>query len=97
MHMILNLQDFYKAGVAHNPVTDISSQAATSDIPDWCFLEGGVQHEYDPAKPRSADEVSAMLNTSPLTLADKVSCKYMYIVIIAVCIACYAYTLLPYT
>lgn len=45
----------YKSSVLRNPVIDLVSMTATTDIADWCFTESGIP--FDPAGnwPRTAD------------------------------------------
>ena len=68
--MFYSFQDFYKAASIRNPVVDIASQSATSDIPLWCFVEAGAN--YDPSNPRVAEKLVTLLKCSPITLVDKV-------------------------
>ena len=44
---------------------------ATSDIPDWACVEGGVT--YDPATPPSSEEMGKMHSTSPMKYIKNVS------------------------
>ena len=46
--------DRFKAGLARNPVMDISLMIHVSDIPDWCYVEAfGVQVGLPPPPARS--------------------------------------------
>ena len=36
----------FKAVVARNPVINIASMAASTDIPDWCANEAGLNYDY---------------------------------------------------
>ncbi|CAH3998464.1 acylamino-acid-releasing enzyme-like isoform X1 [Pieris brassicae] len=60
----------YKAVVARNPVIDCSSMAGVTDIPDWCYVEAGLNyHESGEVLDK---EILAMRRCSPIVHAHKV-------------------------
>eukprot|EP00047_Mylnosiga_fluctuans_P014341 m.37631 g.37631 ORF g.37631 m.37631 type:complete len:693 (+) comp5455_c0_seq1:1276-3354(+) len=66
-HMTGQHPQRYKAAVLRNPVIDIPSMAAITDIPDWCFVECGLA--YDNAarvQPLSSTAFAAMQKASPV-------------------------------
>ena len=71
MHTYQLFKDFYRAAAIRNPVIDMASMWASSDIPDWCFCEGGLT--YDPATPPSGEDMTVLRSKSPIVYASKVS------------------------
>eukprot|EP00445_Apocalathium_hangoei_P071793 CAMPEP_0204162652 /NCGR_PEP_ID=MMETSP0361-20130328/35732_1 /ASSEMBLY_ACC=CAM_ASM_000343 /TAXON_ID=268821 /ORGANISM="Scrippsiella Hangoei, Strain SHTV-5" /LENGTH=743 /DNA_ID=CAMNT_0051119281 /DNA_START=69 /DNA_END=2297 /DNA_ORIENTATION=- len=66
--------DVFHAAAMRNPVTNIAALAATSDIPDWAFVEGLGLGSYDfgGRQALTADVLSMMLSRSPIVHVDKV-------------------------
>ena len=60
-----------------NPVINMAVMWATSDIPDWCFVEAGLT--YDPATPPTAEQVATFMSKSPITHINKVLHMYMHV------------------
>ncbi len=54
-----------------NPVIDVSLMWGVSDIPDWCYVEAGLN--YDPATVPTATELSTLRSKSPIQYIDNVS------------------------
>lgn len=62
-------QDEFKfaAAVITNPVIDMSSLHATSDIPDWCYNYGLGRQDYDYKWVPSGDDLAKMFESSPMS------------------------------
>ncbi|CAK1546948.1 unnamed protein product [Leptosia nina] len=60
----------YKAVVARNPVIDCSSMAGVTDIPDWCYVEAGLN--YHESGEVLEKELVAMRRCSPIIHVHKV-------------------------
>ncbi|XP_065171238.1 acylamino-acid-releasing enzyme-like [Atheta coriaria] len=69
-HLSGQYPDMWRAVVARNPVTDISTMSGASDIPDWCYVEAGF--EYSQVGPIRDDILLAMRAKSPIVHAHKV-------------------------
>ena len=68
----------FKAVVALNPVTNTSSMANTSDIPDWVFNETGCS--YDPSTQAQPDTLEKMFRSSPVAHVHKVKAPIYFMI-----------------
>ncbi|KAJ8927445.1 hypothetical protein NQ314_020115 [Rhamnusium bicolor] len=69
-HLSGQYPDKFKAVVARNPVIDVASMSIISDIPDWCYVEAGM--EYTQKGEINNDILLAMRKASPIVHAHKV-------------------------
>ncbi|KAJ8676560.1 hypothetical protein QAD02_012347 [Eretmocerus hayati] len=75
-HLSGQYPDKFKAVMLLNPVIDMSSMFATTDIPDWCLAESGypsiekIPETYD--RKDYGQILQKMLDHSPIVYVDKV-------------------------
>eukprot|EP00054_Salpingoeca_dolichothecata_P010788 m.60003 g.60003 ORF g.60003 m.60003 type:complete len:749 (-) comp19148_c2_seq2:91-2337(-) len=66
-HLTGQFPDRYKACVMRNPVIDVSVMAGITDIPDWCYVEAGLQYDADAMTSAASVTVrEKMMQASPI-------------------------------
>jgi acylaminoacyl-peptidase len=76
-HLIGQFPDFCKAACVRNPVINIAGMTINSDIPDWCYVEGGVQYNSTRPNLPPAEEYRTMLECSPIRFVERVKTPLM--------------------
>lgn len=73
-HLIGQHPDVFKAAAMRNPVTNVAAMAASTDIPDWTFVEalGLGSYDFTQGRAPSATELTAMWQRSPCAHAATV-------------------------
>lgn len=66
-HLVAQHPPRFRAAIARNPVVNLQSMFATSDIPDWCVVEGlGLQHWNLASDPLSPAQLEKLYLASPI-------------------------------
>lgn len=73
-HCIGQYPDLFKAACMRNPVTNIPAMITSTDIPDWCIVEGCGIGKYDWTKftGPSVEQLTEMYQRSPIAHAQNV-------------------------
>ncbi|NXW34711.1 ACPH enzyme, partial [Phaetusa simplex] len=69
-HLLGQFPDTYHAFVVRNPVVNIASMVAATDIPDWCLTETGLP--YTPDTLPDPAQWTEMLHKSPMRYINQV-------------------------
>ncbi|KAJ3022358.1 hypothetical protein HKX48_006392 [Thoreauomyces humboldtii] len=64
--------DYYKAAVLRNPVINMGSNLAQSDIPDWSLAEAGIDYDLDHPPLITPDIYEKTWAMSPMSVAAAV-------------------------
>ncbi|KAJ3168943.1 hypothetical protein HDU88_001270 [Geranomyces variabilis] len=68
---------YYKAAVLRNPVINMGSNLAQSDIPDWSLAEAGIEYDLDRPPLITPEIYSAIWKASPMSVAASVKTPAM--------------------
>jgi acylaminoacyl-peptidase len=72
-HLTGQFPDMFRAAALRNPVVDLPAMVSTTDIPDWCYVEGvNGKYHWDQYRPPTADEILQLYHKSPIQYVDKV-------------------------
>jgi acylaminoacyl-peptidase len=64
--------DLFKAACLRNPVVNLASMITTTDIPDWCYVEGIGSYDWSQYKPPTGEQLASMYAKSPIQFVHKV-------------------------
>ena len=76
---LMSTQDAYKCSVLRNPVLNMGSCVATSDIPDWSCAEAGVHYDFDSPPLITPSIYETLWKASPMSVAHKVKTPVLMI------------------
>jgi acylaminoacyl-peptidase len=79
-HLVAQHPDRYKAAAIRNPVTDIASMVHRTDIPDWCFVEMGMEYDFDSYRAPTCDELVRMREASPMHIASNIRAAVLLLI-----------------
>ncbi|XP_054284993.1 acylamino-acid-releasing enzyme-like isoform X1 [Macrosteles quadrilineatus] len=71
-HLAGQYPDLFRAVVAVNPVVDLVSMLATTDIPDWAVVEAGFTYTGKEQVEMTPEFLAQLRRVSPIQYADKV-------------------------
>lgn len=72
--MWLQAPDRFVAGVARNPVCNLSLMVGTTDIPDWCYMVAcGTEAKQHASESPSPEHLRLFYEKSPIAHISKVS------------------------
>ena len=72
-HLTSQYPSMFRAAALRNPVVDLPAMVATTDIPDWCYVEACKgKHNWDKYRPPSSDELELLYKKSPIKFVDRV-------------------------
>lgn len=74
-HLLTREWHFYRGGCLRNPVMNVGSMPYTSDIPDWCFSEAGIEFDCSLPLMPSPSQYNEMYQASPVYHSDFPSSK----------------------
>ncbi|CAD6981855.1 unnamed protein product [Tilletia controversa] len=77
-HMIA--RPYFRAAVMRNPVIAVGQQAATSDIPDWCFAEFGEDFDFENPPVLRPDVFKKLEEQSPIAHMQKIEAPVLLLV-----------------
>eukprot|EP00941_MAST-03F_sp_MAST-3F-sp1_P002397 g2397.t1 len=77
-HLIGQKQPFdFTAAVLRNPVCNIANMVGVSDIPDWCYVEAGIEYNFEGYTRPTSDVLDKMLKVSPISYVSDVKAPLM--------------------
>lgn len=78
LHLVAAAPERFRCAVARNPVCDIPAMLATTDIPDWCYLETlGVVGQQPVV---TAEQVARMFAMSPISKIESIRAHLLLLI-----------------
>ena len=78
LHLAAAAPERFRCAVARNPVCDIPAMLATTDIPDWCYLETlGVVGQQPVV---TAEQVAHMFTMSPISRIQSIRANLLLLI-----------------
>jgi dipeptidyl aminopeptidase/acylaminoacyl peptidase len=78
LHLAAAAPERFRCAVARNPVCDIPAMLATTDIPDWCYLETLGDLGQQPLV--TAQQVARMFTLSPISKIESIHARLLLLV-----------------
>ncbi|KAI3651582.1 hypothetical protein MP228_002885 [Amoeboaphelidium protococcarum] len=80
-HLMGQFPEFYSAAVLRNPVLNVATNLVQSDIPDWSYLQGGLDYRYQhPTGPSpTPEQYKHLYERSPVYTVHKVKRPIMFL------------------
>ncbi|KAI3638211.1 hypothetical protein MIR68_003822 [Amoeboaphelidium protococcarum] len=80
-HLMGQFPEFYSAAVLRNPVLNVATNLVQSDIPDWSYMQGGLDYRYQhPSGPSPTPEhYKHLYERSPIQTVHRVKKPIMFL------------------